>query len=210
MESIPNDGKPIGELMFRNILMSGYLKNSEITQKAFRGGWNHTRDLSVRHQNGLGFSVDHGYGMTEALGPAIVKPWKPELDSTFGSEKEKIRNRKGLHNLLIEGVDVKDPNTMESIPNDRKPIGELMFRNILMSGVDHGYGMTEALGPAIVKPWIPELDSTFGSEKEKIRNREGLRNLLIEGVDVKDPNTMKSVPNDRKPMMFRNILMSST
>ncbi|CAK7355590.1 unnamed protein product [Dovyalis caffra] len=83
---------------------------------------------------GLGFSVYHGYGMTEVLGPSIVRPWKPELDSNFGGEKEKIKNREGVHNLLIEGADVKDPNTMESVPNDGKTIGEVMFRsNILMS-----------------------------------------------------------------------------
>ncbi|KAJ6916512.1 acyl-activating enzyme 1 [Populus alba x Populus x berolinensis] len=102
-----------------NVIIAGPFPYSEILTKV----------------EGLGFNVYHGYGMTEALGPAIVRPWKPELDSTFENEQEKIRNREGLHNLLLEGVDVKDPNTMKSVPYDGKTIGEVMFRsNILMSG----------------------------------------------------------------------------
>jgi len=102
-----------------NVVVAGSLPNSEILTKV----------------EGLGFNVYHGYGMTEALGPATVRPWKPESDSTFEIEQEEIRRREGLHNLLLEGVDVKDPKTMESVPNDGKTIGEVMFRgNILMSG----------------------------------------------------------------------------
>jgi fatty-acyl-CoA synthase len=38
----------MGEIMFRgNIVMKGYLKNPDATDKAFAGGWFHTGDLAV-------------------------------------------------------------------------------------------------------------------------------------------------------------------
>ena len=45
---VPADGQTMGEIMFRgNIVMKGYLKNPEASQKAFAGGWFHTGDLAV-------------------------------------------------------------------------------------------------------------------------------------------------------------------
>jgi fatty-acyl-CoA synthase len=48
LEAVPADGQTMGEIMFRgNIVMKGYLKNPQATQKAFEGGWFHTGDLAV-------------------------------------------------------------------------------------------------------------------------------------------------------------------
>lgn len=53
MEPVPWDGKTSGELMLRgNTTMMGYLKNEVATQKAFQGGWFHTGDVAVMHDNG--------------------------------------------------------------------------------------------------------------------------------------------------------------
>ncbi|MDO5667541.1 MAG: acyl-CoA synthetase [Alcaligenaceae bacterium] len=53
MEAVPADGETIGELMFRgNIVMKGYLKNPEETEKTFAGGWFHTGDLGVMYPDG--------------------------------------------------------------------------------------------------------------------------------------------------------------
>ena len=52
-ESIPWDGKTIGELLLRgNITMKGYLKNINATEEAFDNGWFHTGDLAVIHTDG--------------------------------------------------------------------------------------------------------------------------------------------------------------
>ncbi|KAK7826446.1 putative acyl-activating enzyme 1 [Quercus suber] len=84
----------------------------------------------------LGFNVSHGYGMTEALGPAIVTPCTPELQySSTLDEQAKTKRLEGLHNLIMDGVDVKDPSTMKSIAHDGKTIGEVMFKgNTMMLG----------------------------------------------------------------------------
>ncbi|PRQ24040.1 putative 4-coumarate--CoA ligase [Rosa chinensis] len=50
MESVPPDGKTMGEIMFRgNTVMSGYLKDSRATEEAFKGGWFRSGDLAVKH-----------------------------------------------------------------------------------------------------------------------------------------------------------------
>ncbi|MBX6425805.1 MAG: acyl-CoA synthetase [Variibacter sp.] len=53
MTPVPRDGKTIGEVMFRgNVVMKGYLKNPNATEKAFAGGWFHSGDLGVVHPDG--------------------------------------------------------------------------------------------------------------------------------------------------------------
>ncbi|MDX1458741.1 MAG: acyl-CoA synthetase [Marinobacter sp.] len=53
MEPVPKDGKTIGEIFLRgNTVMKGYLKNPTATEEAFRGGWFHTGDLAVWHEDG--------------------------------------------------------------------------------------------------------------------------------------------------------------
>ncbi|MCP4470926.1 MAG: acyl-CoA synthetase [Gammaproteobacteria bacterium] len=53
MKPVPRDGETIGEIMFRgNIVMKGYLKNPEASRKAFAGGYFHSGDLAVCHEDG--------------------------------------------------------------------------------------------------------------------------------------------------------------
>ncbi|PVY70726.1 fatty-acyl-CoA synthase [Tamilnaduibacter salinus] len=53
MEPVPKDGKTIGEIFLRgNTVMKGYLKKPSATEEAFRGGWFHTGDLAVWHEDG--------------------------------------------------------------------------------------------------------------------------------------------------------------
>ena len=53
MTPVPADGETMGEIMFRgNITMKGYLKNPAATRDAFAGGWFHSGDLGVMHEDG--------------------------------------------------------------------------------------------------------------------------------------------------------------
>ncbi|WP_428698448.1 acyl-CoA synthetase [Stappia sp.] len=53
MQPVPADGETLGEVMFRgNVVMKGYLKNPEATDEAFAGGWFHSGDLGVLHEDG--------------------------------------------------------------------------------------------------------------------------------------------------------------
>ncbi|RDY03038.1 putative acyl-activating enzyme 1, peroxisomal, partial [Mucuna pruriens] len=76
----------------------------------------------------LGFDVNIGYGMTETLGPVIVRAWKPNSDG------EHTKLNYGVSEFM-QDVDVKDPETVESTPRDGRTIGEIMFKgNALMLG----------------------------------------------------------------------------
>ena len=53
MDPVPRDGETMGEVMFRgNVVMKGYFRNAEATEKAFVGGWFHSGDLGVVHPDG--------------------------------------------------------------------------------------------------------------------------------------------------------------
>jgi len=53
MKEVPRDGKTIGEIMIRaNVVMKGYFKDKDATDKAMKGGWFHTGDLAVMHPDG--------------------------------------------------------------------------------------------------------------------------------------------------------------
>ncbi|MDN5634106.1 MAG: long-chain-fatty-acid--CoA ligase [Brevibacterium sp.] len=50
---VPRDGSTIGEIVMRgNNVMKGYFRDPEETEKAFQGGWFHSGDLGVMHEDG--------------------------------------------------------------------------------------------------------------------------------------------------------------
>ena len=53
MEDMPADGESLGEVVLRgNNVMKGYFKQPEATEEAFAGGWFHTGDVGVLHEDG--------------------------------------------------------------------------------------------------------------------------------------------------------------
>ena len=53
MKEVPKDGKTIGEIMIRgNVVMKGYFKDKDATDKAMKDGWFHSGDLAVMHPDG--------------------------------------------------------------------------------------------------------------------------------------------------------------
>ena len=53
MEPVPYDGKTMDEIMIRgNVVMKGYFKDKEATEKSMEGGWFHSGDLAVTHPSG--------------------------------------------------------------------------------------------------------------------------------------------------------------
>jgi len=51
--TVAKDGETIGEIVMRgNTTMKGYLKNKNATAEAFSGGWFHSGDLAVVHEDG--------------------------------------------------------------------------------------------------------------------------------------------------------------
>ena len=53
MNPVPMDGETIGEIMIKgNVVMKGYFKDKEATEKAMKDGWFHSGDLAVIYPDG--------------------------------------------------------------------------------------------------------------------------------------------------------------
>ncbi|MGZ6562433.1 MAG: acyl--CoA ligase family protein [Solirubrobacteraceae bacterium] len=53
MRDVPRDAGSMGEVVMRgNNVMAGYFANDDATHEAFRGGWFHSGDLAVWHEDG--------------------------------------------------------------------------------------------------------------------------------------------------------------
>ena len=53
MALVPRDGVTQGEIMVRgNSVMKGYYKNPEATKEAFAGGYFHSGDIAIQHDDG--------------------------------------------------------------------------------------------------------------------------------------------------------------
>ncbi|KAK7387349.1 hypothetical protein VNO78_28080 [Psophocarpus tetragonolobus] len=84
----------------------------------------------------LGFHVTHAYGMTEATGPALVCEWQKKWNMLPKQEQAQLKARQGVSVLTIADVDVKNLDTMESVPRDGKTMGEIVLKG---SGIMMGY-----------------------------------------------------------------------
>tara|TARA_B110000444_G_scaffold179455_1_gene168213 strand:+ start:6771 stop:8396 length:1626 start_codon:yes stop_codon:yes gene_type:complete len=77
--------------------------------------------------------------------------------------------------------------------------------------VTHLYGLTETYGPAVVNDWQDHWSKLTQEDQARLKARQGVRYLPLEGLDVLDPITMKPVPRDGKTLgevMFRgNVVM---
>ena len=82
-----------------------------------------------------GFNVTHIYGLTETYGPSVVNDWKDEWNALPANEQAAKKARQGVRYLALEALDVKNPETMESVPADGETLGEVMMRgNVVMKG----------------------------------------------------------------------------
>jgi fatty-acyl-CoA synthase len=93
------------------------------------------------------------------------------------------------------------------------PPPEKLLADMKTAGFDvtHLYGLTETYGPAVVNDWHEDWSSLPSSEQARLKSRQGVRYLPLEGLDVFDPETMQPVPRDGETMgevMFRgNVVM---
>ncbi|XP_010526841.1 PREDICTED: probable acyl-activating enzyme 2 [Tarenaya hassleriana] len=128
---------------------------------------------------GLGFDVSHLYGLTETYGPGTHCAWKPKWDSLPLEERSKLKARQGVRHLGLEGLDVKDPETMQSLPNDGTTMGEVMFRgNTVMSGYFKDLKATEE---AFKGGWLHTGDLAVKHPDGYIEIKDRLKDVIISG-----------------------------
>ncbi|MDB5603072.1 MAG: acyl-CoA synthetase [Xanthobacteraceae bacterium] len=82
-----------------------------------------------------GFNVTHVYGLTEVYGPAVVNDWHTQWDALPLDQQAAKKSRQGVRYHVLEGLDVRDPETMQPVPRDGESLGEVMMRgNVVMKG----------------------------------------------------------------------------
>ncbi|MBA0583238.1 trans-cinnamate:CoA ligase, peroxisomal [Gossypium raimondii] len=149
----------------------------------------------------LGFHVTHAYGLTEATGPALVCEWQAKWNHLPEEHKAKIKSRQGISVLTLADVDVKNMETMESVPHDGKTIGEIVLRG---SSIMKGYLKDEvATSKAFKNGWFftgdvgvihPDgyLEIKDRSKDVIISGGENISSVELESVLYKHPRILEA------------------
>lgn len=126
-----------------------------------------------------GFDVTHVYGLTETYGPAVVNEWKGEWDALESGDRAVKKARQGVRYLALEGVTVRDPETMEPVPDDAETIGEIMFQgNIVMKGYLKN---ADATDEAFAGGWFHSGDLAVMHPDGYLQIRDRSKDIIISG-----------------------------
>jgi fatty-acyl-CoA synthase len=117
--------------------------------------------------------------------------------------------------LMLETSKQQQPKLKHTVQffTAAAPPPETLLDNMKQAGfnVTHLYGLTETYGPAVVNDWHTSWDQLPNDEQARLKARQGVRYLPLEGLKVLDPNTMQPVPSDGKTIgevMFQgNVVM---
>ncbi len=91
-----------------------------------------------------GFNVTHLYGLTETYGPSVINEWDAAWDKLPKAQMAAKKARQGVRYTALEGLSVRDPETMAPVPADGETIGEVMMRgNVVMKGYLKNAAATE-------------------------------------------------------------------
>ncbi|KAG5529835.1 hypothetical protein RHGRI_030270 [Rhododendron griersonianum] len=149
----------------------------------------------------LGFHVVHAYGITEATGPALVCEWQAQWNQLSRRQQATLKARQGISVLTLSNVDVKDLNTMMSVPHDGKTMGEIVIRG---SSVMKGYFKDEiATAKAFHKGWFltgdigvihPDgyLEIKDRSKDVIISGGENISSVEVESVLCRHPRVLEA------------------
>jgi fatty-acyl-CoA synthase len=126
-----------------------------------------------------GFDVTHLYGLTETYGPAVVNAWHEEWTDLPSDERARKKARQGVRYPVLEGLDVRDPESMESLPADGQTLGEVMFRgNVVMRGYLKNPKSTQA---AFAGGWFRSGDLGVKHPDGYIQLKDRSKDIIISG-----------------------------
>ncbi|GJN24213.1 hypothetical protein PR202_gb11943 [Eleusine coracana subsp. coracana] len=122
----------------------------------------------------------HIYGLTETYGPATVCAWMPEWDALPAHDRARLKARQGFHHIAMQGVDVKDPVTMESVPRDGNTVGEVMFRGntVMRAATTKDLNATKE---SMAGGWLHSGDLAVRHEDGYIQLKDRAKDIIISG-----------------------------
>lgn len=94
-----------------------------------------------------GFTVSHGYGLTETAGPVVSCVWKKEWDKLPATERARLKSRQGVKSIVLTELDVVDPDTGVSVRRDGSTQGEIVLRggSVMLGYLKDSEGMSKSL-----------------------------------------------------------------
>jgi len=126
-----------------------------------------------------GFNVTHVYGLTEVYGPAVVNEWHAGWDALPAPEQAARKARQGVRYPVLEGLDVRHPDTMVPVPRDGETLGEVMMRgNVVMRGYLKNRKSTEA---AFKGGWFHTGDLGVMYPDGYIQLKDRSKDIIISG-----------------------------
>ncbi|KAD7117742.1 hypothetical protein E3N88_05010 [Mikania micrantha] len=149
----------------------------------------------------LGFHIMHAYGLTEATGPALVCEWQTSWNQLSKDHQARLKARQGVGILTLADVDVKNKDTMESVPHDGTTMGEIVLRG---SSIMKGYLKDEKQNAkAFNKGWFstgdvgvihPDgyIEIKDRSKDVIISGGENISSVELESILFKHPNILEA------------------
>lgn len=126
-----------------------------------------------------GFEITHVYGLTETYGPSVICEWKEEWDDLPLEERAELKSRQGVRYLLLDELDVLNPQTMEPVPADGVTIGEIMMKgNNVMKGYLKNPSATEE---AFKKGWFHTGDLAVKYPDGYVQIKDRSKDIVISG-----------------------------
>ncbi|KAJ1298956.1 hypothetical protein BS78_01G494100 [Paspalum vaginatum] len=127
----------------------------------------------------VGFKVTHAYGLTEATGPALACEWRDQWDRLQHPERARLKARQGVSVLSLADADVKNADTMLSVPRDGKTVGEIVLRG---SSVMKGYlNNPDANDKAFRGGWFLTGDVGVVHQDGYIEIKDRSKDVIISG-----------------------------
>lgn len=94
---VPRDGKTVGEIVMRgNIVMQGYFQDPDATARAFEGGYFHSGDLAVWHEDGSVQIQDRSKDIIISGGEVRTPLTSLELSTTSAADQRAVRTHRRL------------------------------------------------------------------------------------------------------------------
>ncbi|OGR26463.1 MAG: acyl-CoA synthetase [Desulfobacterales bacterium RIFOXYA12_FULL_46_15] len=127
----------------------------------------------------MGANVTHVYGLTEVYGPYTICAWQKEWNSLPSEKRAVLKSRQGVAYTVCQFLDVKDTNTMESVPRDGRTIGEVVMRgNVVMQGY---YKDRAATSRAFDNGWFHSGDLAVVHPDNYIQIMDRQKDIIISG-----------------------------
>ena len=127
----------------------------------------------------IGFEITHVYGLTETYGPATVCAWHEEWNDLDASSQASKKSRQGVNYVVLDQLDVLDPQSMNPVPHDGKTMGEVMFRgNNVMKGYLKNSGASEE---AFSDGWFHSGDLGVMHPDGYVELKDRSKDIIISG-----------------------------